>query len=967
VTAAVEKGMVRCLALAIVLSTAAAAPAHAQTFDPAYRFRELPTTHFIIYFHQGEDRLAGRLAAIAEDTWRRLQSSFDVPPPARTHVVLVDQTDVANGYATPIPRDTIAIYAAWPAGSDLLRVDDWLRVVFTHEFTHIVHLDRSEGWARLARGVFGRIPLAFPNLFLPGWQIEGLAVYEESVVTGSGRLHAGDFRAIVDEQARARRLEPLDRINGGLTAWPGGLAQYAYGLGFHAYLAETYGAEKLGTLAHDTARSLPFLSSRAFAKVYGKPLGTLFREYEAGLRASIPAGEATDGATRLTHHDYTVSGPRFAPACPGCPPEIYYSVVDADALPALYRLRLDGADAVPRRVATRYFGSTSAPGRQVVYFDQQEIHRNAGVYGDIYALDRTGGGVRPVTKNARLLDPDLSPDEQTLAAVQGQPGRRDLVLVRLTPAGPTVTALVSEADTQFNAPRWSPDGRSIAVERQATGGQPEIAVVDVASGATRIVGAGDRMRWVTPTWRRDGAAIVAAADVGDGPFNLYEIELSSGRPRQLTHTSGGATWPDVSPDGTAIVYVGYLATGFDVFEMPYPGTSGAAPDAPAEPRSGAAVDPIPPPADPTGARAYSPWATLRPTAWSPLVTFTDQRARAGAIVSGADVLGYHFYSASATWALSRPADAPPGRRAVPDWTLSYTYARWPAQIFTSGSRQTSFFAGPPAAGGLPSTATLERYEVEAGVAVRATRFRRSQLGYVSFVRAADDYTLASGPLALRRAGVRVAWAVSTAHVFGNSISAERGVSAGATAELDRRALGSDGDATTVTGDARAYLPGAAAHHVIALRLGGGATTGNLSLGRVFLLGGGAGDPNVISVGSSAFSLLRGFAPNTFAGRRVLVLNVDYRVPIARLERGVGTWPLFVHTIHGAIFADVAGVWTHAWSARDLKTSIGAELAANLVLGYRLPLTVVMGAAYGRDGSHLVAAGAILYARIGYAF
>jgi hypothetical protein len=69
-----------------------------------------------------------------------------------------------------------------PSGGrvDALKTDDWLRLAFTHEFTHILHLDRSEGWARAVRSIFGRTPLAFPNVFLPIWQIEGLAVYEES-------------------------------------------------------------------------------------------------------------------------------------------------------------------------------------------------------------------------------------------------------------------------------------------------------------------------------------------------------------------------------------------------------------------------------------------------------------------------------------------------------------------------------------------------------------------------------------------------------------------------------------------------------------------------------------------------------------------------------------------------------------------------------------------------------------------
>ena len=39
----------------------------------------------------------------------------------------------------------------------------------------------ARSWARVVRGVFGRAFFAFPNLTLPEWQIEGLAVFEESV------------------------------------------------------------------------------------------------------------------------------------------------------------------------------------------------------------------------------------------------------------------------------------------------------------------------------------------------------------------------------------------------------------------------------------------------------------------------------------------------------------------------------------------------------------------------------------------------------------------------------------------------------------------------------------------------------------------------------------------------------------------------------------------------------------------
>src|SRR4029077_8562470 len=155
------------------------------------------------------------------------------------------------------------------------------------------------GWARAVRSIFGRTSFAFPNVFLPGWQIEGLATYEETAITGMGRLHAGDFRAIVGEAAREGKLEPLDRVNGGLTDWPGGSAAYAYGVGFHEYLVDRFGAESLAALADATARRLPYIGSGAFRKVYGQSLGSLWREYETSLAPGTSLLSPDTNLTRL--------------------------------------------------------------------------------------------------------------------------------------------------------------------------------------------------------------------------------------------------------------------------------------------------------------------------------------------------------------------------------------------------------------------------------------------------------------------------------------------------------------------------------------------------------------------------------------------------------------------------------------------------------------------------------------------
>jgi Tol biopolymer transport system component len=955
--------------------------------DPALRFKTITTAHFVVYFHQGEERTGQRLAAIAEETWRALQQPLAVTPPARTHVVLVDQTEAANGSAFPVPYDTIYVTATWPAGSDFIGyTDDWLRLVFTHEYTHIVHLDRSEGWARWVRRIFGRVPLAFPNIFLPTWQVEGLAVYEESVVTGEGRLHAGDFRAIVESARREHALEPIDRVNGGLTDWPGGSGAYAYGAAFHQYLSDTYGADTLAALANRTARSVPYTSSRGFKDVYGTSLGALWRDFEA-QPPEKPATTADDQATRITHHGFVVSGPRFAPPlCTGCASDIVYALNTPNAFPTLNAVAADGSH--DRVLARRYEGSTSGTSRDAVVFDQQEYRRNIGLYSDLYVLERKTGAVRAITNEARLTDPDLSPDGTRIVCVRNGNGRRDLVVLRMPQNGnvgqplvlrghsPDTTVLASETETQFEAPRWSPDGRFIAVARHRLGGESEIIIVDAETRSVRVVASDAGTRFVTPTWRPDGLAVVAAADYDHGVFNLYEFDLRTSRPSvQLTHTAGGALWPDISADGHTIVFVGYTTEGFDLFRMPSPeqssvgsrqssvGQSSVGSQQSSVEQSSVEQSSV----EQSSVGSYSPWTTVKPTSWMPYVDNAADQIRFGATVGGYDVLGYHGYSLSATWLVAGPQGAVTPGAATPDWEAAYAYARWRPTFFARAARTTTFYAGPPTDAGAPTNTTAREYQLEGGVELPFIHTRSWHVLYASLLRADDRYDFTEGTASVNRTALRTGWESSTAHVYGYSISPEGGVTLGGTVEATRRAWGSYADATTATADARAYIAGIGPHDVIAIRAAGGASSGSDITGRTFLSGGSAPAPPPLSFDSRALGLLRGFPPDTFAGSRIGVVNAEYRFPIARPQRGHGTFPLFLRAVHAALFGDAANAWTRTFRAGDVKTSAGMELSADVVAGYVLPFTASLGAGWGHDGSGRVSNARTIYLRLGRAF
>ena len=610
-------------------------------------------------------------------------------------------------------------------------------------------------------------------------------------------------------------------------------------------------------------------------------------------------------------------------------------------------------------------------------------------------MSRENGGVRQLTSEARLLDPDLSPDGGTLVCVQDRPGQRDLVVVRLAgrrgrtferpghqrwrPAlagPPAIETLIAEAETQFNAPRWSPDGRSIAVERHRRGSLSEIVIVDLATKSVRVLASRPGARVVTPAWRPDGHAIVAAVGPQDQTFNLFEFSLDAGvDARQLTHTTGGATWPDVSPDGKTVVFVGYTLDGFDLFTMPYPGDRIWA-----------------------GARK----ADREPSKTRPLHPARDRFRVGAASAPGNEKI---FPARDAAADVMDPCDR--GRQLAISPRRRHRRlrcARLP-RVLGDGHlagvrsvRRTSTIGRIPRLEPLLRLCPLasdilgRRVEVDLLLLGTADRSRNADLGHIARARVPGRSAPANPPrqgfapgarLASHRRGrlharhgKSLARPHGTPRRLGDDISAhlrllnqpggrchgrrDRRARAAFFWRIGRRHRFHDRRARRTSQASRGT-------HVVAVRVAGGTSTGDATLGRTFHLGGAGPDRDVISFDRNAISLLRGFSSDTFAGSHVALLNLDYRWPIARPQRGVGTWPLFVHTFHAAVFADVGHTWTRTFRADAVKTSVGGELSANVVAGYVFPFIVTAGAAWGHDGSGIVRDGATAFVRLGYAF
>lgn len=279
---------IRCaLALLALVMAVAGAPAAAQPLaDPRQTWLTADSEHFRIHYRDTQRSRADAVARAAERVYPRVTQALNWQPRTRTEIVVYSEFDIANGFTTPLPFNLIGVFLAPPDEGQLLDNSDWLDLLLVHEFTHAVHLDKVRGAPRVLQAIFGNQPWFIPNLFQPGWAIEGLAVYNESdPAAGRGRLQGPMFEAWLRAE-RASGFLSLREINSDGRALPLS-KQYLYGAYFFEFLARRYGADKVPAYVEQYSGNIvPRLHTNP-VEMTGKTMDVLWDEFLLDLAQQV--------------------------------------------------------------------------------------------------------------------------------------------------------------------------------------------------------------------------------------------------------------------------------------------------------------------------------------------------------------------------------------------------------------------------------------------------------------------------------------------------------------------------------------------------------------------------------------------------------------------------------------------------------------------------------------------------------
>src|SRR4051812_49399995 len=350
--------------------------------DPSLNWRTIETQHFLVHFAEQYRQQARSAAAAAERVYPVVTSLLDWRPRNRTHLVILDSADFANGSATPLPFNLTTIYLSPPDEGELLQNRDWLELVLSHEFFHIVHLDKASGSALTPRNVLGRLIPFFPNALEPSWIVEGLAVSHESDPSRSyGRLGNSTFEGMMRAEA-ARGFRSLSEVNAEGRGFPLN-RDYLYGSYFFLFLRERYGQDAAARFIENYSKNVvPFRVESNTVGVTGKPMDALWVEYQAWLRVRFSTStDAVEGT--VLARAFSISSPVLAQDGAR-----WYIQGDGYTHPKLMRQAPGETPHALRE--TEEDTRVSAGAGNGVLLSQLEICRNYNLLYDLHSVDTTG-------------------------------------------------------------------------------------------------------------------------------------------------------------------------------------------------------------------------------------------------------------------------------------------------------------------------------------------------------------------------------------------------------------------------------------------------------------------------------------------------------------------------------------------------------------------------------------------------
>jgi hypothetical protein len=926
----------------------------------AWNFKKITTPHFDVIFDARQQELGQRYAEQAEKAFAFLSPVFSVVP-EKTLIIINDKTDATNGYATRIPYPHIMIYPVLPGPHESLSESgDWSLELIAHEYTHILTFEPANGIFKTLRGVFGTV--SAPNLLLPNWWKEGLAVQmESSLAVGGGRLKSiyqdATLRAMVANDSLKNFT--VDQVNEAIPIWPEGMRPYLFGSIFWSQAVQEAGVASIDRLNLEHSGRLPYLlngpADTVFKNSYEGVYENALVETERRARVQMEVLKKTP----LTELKTLPMDAKYssAPAISDDGRFLAMITVDYKADRVMDIFVRDPATKIitkkleveikseedPQAPVNKQDGPPSGSIQKIAWFhhapklvfDQLHFVNRIEKYSDISVYDLTTQKTKRLTQSLRAREPAVSPDDSKIAFVKLEGGRTRLGLFDI--AKETSETLYSPSiEERISSPVFA-DPNTLLFAIRNSAGQEELRQFSLTTKKlTPLLTNFPQSRF--PIMTKLGLFFTSSKN---GVHNLYLASADLKTARPVTHVLSMVTLSTLDPvteelyttvmtaDGTRVQRIEKEAWQKTPAELPKIGplfedryATPLVPAVAASPETFKMSD-------------YEASDYLWPHYWIPyLWTSPEGGLVLQAITSGFDPLQKHSYSAMIGWdTYARSAD----------WSFGYLNNITALPVQLSAAQIHSYLVTPQnktedslaALSVLPEIWNLsEKTSLEAGwrylerSITGGSRVKRTgpfgSLVYRNITQGGEQFTPEKG---------YGGYLSAVDYIPGDELTAHSQFQLGGVYYFSK------------------FLPKL---HAVMLRVSALYTPEILS----DIFGTQSEGTDYLGKDLSAKFLARGYSSGQFLGRNMYNASLEYRFPVKDLYRGSGTNALFWRRLYGAAIVDgiatdgrvydlVTGRYSSV-AAQTIFWSYGLEAHLETTLGYEFPITAVLGVYKGSN-------------------
>jgi hypothetical protein len=926
--------------------------------DPNIQWETLSTPHFEVIYDARHYQTA-RKYALRLELNHKLLSTYYTESPEKTVVILNDNTDLANGYATRVPYPHIMLFPVLPTSHESIsEYSDWPQELTLHEYAHIVNFEPAHGIMKAIRYAFGNI--ITPTMLLPRWWHEGVAVEMETRFTTHGRLRSQYQDAALRALAKDQQLErySIAEINESeLDTWPRGARPYLFGSLLMSEIQHQKNSKVAEDLLQHYSSRIPYLingpaeeeTSKNFEEWFTQAIQVISDKTQAQLntlRQSPTTVFSPLSPKFLESHSPQVSpdGRFLTFVAKNRWGKSSIQILDRHEQGRPFNVETDSFSeflSMDNKSAAKNNDAPPAgninrvawlPDSSGFIFDQVRNITAYANFSDLHFYDLNQQKHRRITSGQRLREPGISPNGQKIVAVQLEQTNSRLVTLNLDG---------SDLQTQFSPPMFhkvtSPlflsDELILFTERDVKG-DVSLKTLNIANKQVELIQWSKLSQIDSLNQEAKGHSFVA---MENGIQNFYFTEDQFKTYRRLTHTETAIFDGCIDHRMGTIYTTSMGSTGILVANSPFPQEPLPSPppaitsllderygqnkaettsDEVLETEFGSQIGPKTP---------YSSLGFLLPRYWLPFVYMTENGYGTQISTSAFDPLEKHTYQAQAGY------DSFTHESSV---GLSYTNTttEWPMGVAVAAQEQIQPILN-------------NRFQAQQ-VSFVATHDLRpfsenitTGFGLDGNVVTATSSKKHLGPKFIFNYDGTAKSAFSEVPFAGYQISliGNHFIKTSELTALSRAAL-------NATYFYSKHLPDG---HIAAINFKTLGTTGEIGVSDFSQT-----DAFYFSQALNTMQfVLRGYDPGYFYFKSAHELALEYHIPLSR-HFGWGTLPAFVKRTRMSLFAEAMSLDGFAidFSVPDyvrtfhksVFSSYGVEFKSDLTLGYYFPVTVLLG-------------------------